>query len=104
MICVKDLAAISLFTGTVLIEGDDIKYMYDILEKLEGRPVYTHEMSEIAEKHKNELSEMVYDIYKEAKESDKFIDMWNECKKYDREFTTITFESFKDMMNNEGAK
>ena len=75
MISVKDLAAISLYTGVVLVEGDDIRYMYDILEKLEDRPVYTHEMPDIADKHKNELSEMVRDIYERVKECDEFFEI-----------------------------
>lgn len=72
MIDVDDLAIISLFTGVVLVEGEDIGRMQYILEKLEERPVYTHEMPDIADKHKDELAEMVRDIYKRAKEVDGF--------------------------------
>ena len=80
IINVDDLAAISLFTGVVLVEGEDISRMQYILEKLEGRPVYTHEMPDIADKHKDELAEMVRDIYKRAKEADGFIKCWEEFK------------------------
>lgn len=80
IINVDDLAAISLFTGVVLVEGEDISRMQYILEKLEGRPVYTHEMPDIADKHKDELAEMVRDIYKRAKEADGFIKCWEKYK------------------------
>lgn len=80
IINVDDLAAISLFTGIVLVEGEDISRMQYILEKLEGRPVYTHEMPDIADKHKDELAEMVRDIYKRAKEADDFIKCWEKYK------------------------
>lgn len=83
IINIDDLAVISLFTDVVLVEGEDISRMQYILEKLEGRPVYTHEMPDIADKHKDELAEMVRDIYKRAKEADGFIKCWekfNECR------------------------
>jgi len=80
MIDVDDLAVISLFTGVVLVEGEDISRMQYILEKLEERPVYTHEMPDIADKHKDELAEMVRDIYKRAKEADGFIKCWEKYK------------------------
>jgi len=80
MIGVDDLATISLFTGVVLVEGKDISRMQYILEALEGRPVYTHEMPDIADKHKDELAEMVRDIYERAKAADAFIKCWGEFK------------------------
>jgi len=67
---VRDLAVISLYTEIVLVEGEDLKYMYDVLEKLEGRPVYTHEIPDLADKYKDEIKEMVRDIYERAKVSD----------------------------------
>lgn len=67
---VRDLAVISLFTDVLLVEGEDLKYVYDVLEKLEGRPVYSHELDALADKHKDEIKEMVRDIYTQAKISD----------------------------------
>lgn len=99
LINVDDLAVISLFTGVVLVEGEDISRMQYILEKLEERPVYTHEMPDIADKHKDELAEMVRDIYKRAKEADGFIECWEkfkECK-----FTANVRYGLHGMSNND---
>ena len=96
LIGVDDLAVISLFTDVVLVEGEDISRMQYILEKLEERPVYTHEMPDIADKHKDELAEMVRDIYKRAKEADDFVKLWTEFKSCD----FITRDAISGQSNN----
>lgn len=68
MATLEELAAISLFTDTVLLDGEYLKYLYSLAEKLEGRPVYTHELPKIADKHREELKSMVMDIYEKAKD------------------------------------
>jgi len=68
---IEELAAISLFTDTVLLDSEYLKYLYSLAEKLEGRPVYTHELPKIADKHREELKSIVMDIYENAKDSHK---------------------------------
>lgn len=68
MATLEELAVISLFTDTVLLDGEYLKYLYSLAEKLEGRPVYTHELPKIADKHRDELKTMVMDIYEKAKD------------------------------------
>lgn len=99
IINVDDLAVISLFTDVVLVEGEDISRMQYILEKLEERPVYTHEMPDIADKHKDELAEMVRDIYKRAKEADGFIKCWEKFKEC--RFTPNVSYGLYGMSNND---
>lgn len=72
MLTIEELAVISLYTGFALVEGEDIQHMYYILEKLEGRPVYTHEMPRIQDKHKDKLRDMVREIYDRARAQSKF--------------------------------
>ena len=71
MATIEELAAISLFTDTVLLDSEYLKYLYSLAEKLEGRPVYTHELPKIADKHREELKSIVMDIYENAKDSHK---------------------------------
>lgn len=72
MLTLEELAIISLFTDCTLVEGEDLGYLYKTLEKFEGRPVYTHEIPELAKKHRDKIAEMVRTIYDRAKAQSKF--------------------------------
>lgn len=39
----KEAAVIELYTGVVMLIGSDRKYVYQYIEKLLGKPIYTHE-------------------------------------------------------------
>lgn len=51
----QEAAVIEMFTGTVMLTGDDTKLRYEYAKKLLGHPIFTHEFPHYAEKLK-ELS------------------------------------------------
>ena len=50
-----EAAVIEIYTGIVMLTGDDRKYIYEYAEKLLGLPIFTHEFPKYADKLK-ELS------------------------------------------------
>lgn len=53
MITKREAAVIQMFTGKVMLTGEDLRYFYEYAEELIGRPVYTHEFPRL----KNILTE-----------------------------------------------
>ena len=51
----REAAVIEIYTGVVMLIGDDKKYVYEYEEKLLGFPIFSHEFPEYADKLK-ELS------------------------------------------------
>lgn len=41
----RECAIVEAYTGYCMLTGDDTKYFYEYLEKLLGRPVFTHELA-----------------------------------------------------------
>ena len=72
MITLRELAVISLFTDTMLLEGDDMGHLYMVLEKYEGRPVHTHEIPKLSEKHREKLKIEVKKMYDMAKAHEQY--------------------------------
>lgn len=50
---IKEKAIVMAYTGYTMLAGDHLIYYYKYLDKLFGRPVYTHEFLEL----KNEIHE-----------------------------------------------
>ncbi len=50
----RESAVVSAYTGTLLGSMDDL---YNYLSELEGRPVFTHELPFITEKHKARIKQ-----------------------------------------------
>lgn len=42
---INECAIVEAYTGYCMLAGDKQKYEYQYLEKLLGRPVYTHELA-----------------------------------------------------------
>lgn len=40
----RECAVIMTYTGICMLNGDDLKYFYEYIAELIGRPVYTHEI------------------------------------------------------------
>lgn len=68
MITKHECAVIMAYTGVCMLQGDDLKYFYDYVEKLLGKPVWTHELAEdgIDEMIKEKSKEDFLRICKEA--------------------------------------
>ena len=61
---IRDLAILSLFTETILVDPrTDMDILYKVAEEVAGRPVLTHELPDVMDKHKDKLSEMAHDVY-----------------------------------------
>jgi hypothetical protein len=52
----QECAIISAFTGVNMLKGDDLKYLYNYVSELIGRPVFTHEMGIIGSERLKDLS------------------------------------------------
>ena len=53
-----------------MLKGNDLKYLYNYLSGLIGRPVYTHEIPAIAEAYKDQIREDFLALCRNAKEAD----------------------------------
>ena len=61
---IRDLAILSLFTEIMLVDpAEDMDILYEVAEEVAGRPVLTHELPDVMNKHKDKLSEMAHDVY-----------------------------------------
>jgi len=60
----KEKAIVMAHTGICMLTGDKMKYFYEYLEELYGRPVYTHEILylDIKEKSKKDFIKLCKDI------------------------------------------
>ena len=41
----RECAIVTLYTGVSMLEGEDLKYLYEYAEELLGEPVMTHELA-----------------------------------------------------------
>lgn len=48
-----ECAVITAYTDVAMLRGDDLKYLYDYLSGIVGRPVYTHEIPSVADRYRN---------------------------------------------------
>lgn len=44
----RECAVVMAYTGTCMLQGPDLRYFYEYLSYLFGRPVFTHEIPELA--------------------------------------------------------
>ena len=58
----KEKAIVMAYTGVCMLTGDKLNIFYEYVEKLMGRPIYTHELrflaDEIKEKAKDDFIEL----------------------------------------------
>ncbi len=40
----RECAIVTLYTGFAMLQGDDLRYLYEYAESLLGEPVMTHEL------------------------------------------------------------
>ena len=52
-----ECAVVTAYTGISMLKGNDLKYLYNYLSGLIGRPVYTHEIPAVAEAYKEQIRE-----------------------------------------------
>lgn len=50
-----ECAIITAYTDIVMLKGNDLKYLYDYLSDIIGRPVYSHEIPAVIEQYKNTI-------------------------------------------------
>lgn len=46
---------ITAYTDITMLKGNDLKYLYDYLSGIIGRPVYSHEIPAVIEQYKNTI-------------------------------------------------
>ena len=62
----RECAIIMAYTGTVMLNGDDMKVWYDYVEELIGRPVWLHEYPAFAELIKEKATNDFINLCKAA--------------------------------------
>ncbi len=70
----KEKAIVMAFTGTCMLTGDKFNVFYEYVEKLMGRPVYTHELAFNADEIKEKARDDFIGLCKEDTELDKTLD------------------------------
>ena len=48
----RECAVIMAFTGVCMLKGDDLKYFYEYVFEIMGRPIFTHEIAKYADEIK----------------------------------------------------
>lgn len=65
-----ECAVVTAFTGISMLQGEDVKYLYEYLSGFVGRPVYTHEVLMTIQLYKDNIREDFLAICRNAKEAD----------------------------------
>lgn len=50
-----ECAIITAYTDITMLKGNDLKYLYDYLSGIIGRPVYSHGISAVIDQYKNTI-------------------------------------------------
>lgn len=50
-----ECAIITAYTDITMLKGNDLKYLYDYLSVIIGRPVYSHEIPAVIDQYKNTI-------------------------------------------------
>lgn len=48
-----ECAVITAYTDVAMLKGNDLKYLYDYLSGIIGRPVYSHEIPAVIDQYRN---------------------------------------------------
>lgn len=70
----KEKAIVMAFSGTCMLTGDKFNIFHEYVEKLMGRPVYTHELGFLADEIKEKARDDFIELCKEDTELDKTLD------------------------------
>lgn len=66
----QECAIVTAYTGISMLKGSDLKYLYNYLSGFIGRPVYSHEISAVAEHYKEKIREDFLALCRNAKEAE----------------------------------
>ena len=61
-----ECAIITVYTGITMLQGNDLKYLYEYIDNLMGYPVYTHEISNLLDELKEKSKPDFIKLCKEA--------------------------------------
>lgn len=67
----RECAIVTAYTDTAMLQGNDIKYLYEYLKELFGRPIYTHEFFGLADEIKRLSEKDFMDLCRNATAPDK---------------------------------
>ncbi len=62
----RECAVITAYTDISMLQGNDLKYLYDYLSGFIGRPVYTHEIPAVAANYREQIREDFLAICRDA--------------------------------------
>lgn len=102
----RECAVIMAYTGTVMLTGDDLKYFYDYIAELMGRPVYTHEIHARADDLKEKAKPDFIRLCREAAADDEAENMTAlaTCDKFICSECEIVLEDWKKMESDDDGE
>jgi hypothetical protein len=66
-----ECAVVTAYTGIAMLKGDNLKYLYDYLSGMIGRPVYSHEIPSVIEQYRDTtIKDDFIALCRNAKEAD----------------------------------
>lgn len=66
----RECAIVTAYTDIAMLQGNDLKYLYEYLKELFGRPVYTHEFFGLADEIKRLSEKDFMDLCRNATSDD----------------------------------
>lgn len=83
----KEKAIVMAYTGVVMLKDDKIQIFYNYVEKIIGRPIFTHEMARLATEIKEKSKD---DFMKLCEESTNEETLYNEINTKREEIEMLT--------------
>jgi hypothetical protein len=62
----RECAVITAYTDISMLQGSDLKYLYDYLSGLIGRPIYSHEIPTVCMQFKEQIRKDFIDLCRNA--------------------------------------
>lgn len=66
----QECAIVMAYTDIAMLKGNDLKYLYDYLSGIIGRPVYSHEIPAVCMQFHEQIKEDFIALCRNAKEAD----------------------------------
>ena len=92
----KEKAIVMAFSGTCMLTGDKFNIFHEYVEKLMGRPVYTHELGFLADEIKEKARDDFIGLCKEDTELDKTLDKIRAEILEEAEYAYANFDRYKE--------
>ncbi len=66
----RECAIVTAYTDVSMLQGNDLKYLYDYLSGFISRPIYTHEIPAVCMRFRDQIKKDFIELCRNAKEVD----------------------------------